>query len=117
GTNLSFYFPAGTVFKMHADGSGFILLHSFGAASNDGAFPEASLLLAKDGILYGTAAGQGSPTGGDGFCLKTNGTDFLVLHNSANDLQHGAPQTLMQGEDRFLYGLTSLPGSGIDLSN
>jgi uncharacterized repeat protein (TIGR03803 family) len=111
GTNLTF--SGGTVFKLNGDGTGFRLLHSFGGTLNDGAYPQSLLLLAKDDILYGTAGS------GNIFRLKTDGTDFLVVHNFPHDLQLGVPQTLVQGEDGSLYGLTGqvqAPGSAFRIN-
>jgi len=48
----------GTVFKLNTDGTAFTTLHSF-SGSNDGAIPEAGLIL-WDQTLFGTAAYGGS---------------------------------------------------------
>ena len=52
----------GTAFKLTHRGSGFVLspLYSFlGKGANDGAGPDASLVIASDGIVYGTAISGG----------------------------------------------------------
>ncbi|MFZ0311870.1 MAG: choice-of-anchor tandem repeat GloVer-containing protein [Candidatus Korobacteraceae bacterium] len=53
----------GTVFKLTRAGSGWTLnpLYTF-LGGNDGAFPEARVILGSDGSLYGTTAGGGGGT-------------------------------------------------------
>jgi len=51
---------AGTIFKISRDGTGYAMLHTFGAKSTDGANPAGPLLLGKDGLLYGTTSGGGA---------------------------------------------------------
>ncbi len=66
----------GTVFKVHTDGTGFAVLHSFTATAgssftatnNDGACPQGMILSGS--TLYGTARGGGSSSGGTVFSLS-----------------------------------------------
>ncbi len=84
---------SGTVFKLNTDGSGFALLHSFDATSgdpssgnytnDDGAYPQAPLLLAGNS-LYGTTMHGGASGGGTLFKLNTDGSGFTVLHTFTN---------------------------------
>src|SRR6266568_3972582 len=69
----------GTVFKVNTDGTGFTTLHSF-AGPDDGANPEAGLILLCN-TLYGTAAGGGSSGNGTVFAVNTDGTGFTNLHS------------------------------------
>jgi uncharacterized repeat protein (TIGR03803 family) len=79
---------AGTVFRINTDGTGFTNLHSFSATSGslfsnlDGAYPQASVLLANQ-TLYGTAADGGAFGNGVVFALNTDGTGFTNLHSFA----------------------------------
>ena len=50
----------GTVFKLNTDGSGYAVLYNFGASGADGQYPEAGLVQASNGLLYGTTAGAGT---------------------------------------------------------
>jgi len=77
----------GTVFKVNTDGSGYTLLKSFSALSNqpyqtqtnsDGAWPQAGLVL-SNGILYGTTMNGGFYGGGTVFKIQTDGLGFGVL--------------------------------------
>jgi uncharacterized repeat protein (TIGR03803 family) len=79
----------GTLFAVRTDGTGFTVLHTFTASSNDssgvytnrdGANPEGALIL-SDNTLYGTAAFGGSSGSGTLFAVKADGTGFTVLHS------------------------------------
>lgn len=72
----------GVIFRINTDGTGFVVLHSFGplealfidAANADGAWPSGALTQARDGTLFG-AARQGGPRGGGTvFGINTDGT-------------------------------------------
>ncbi len=76
----------GTVFAIHADGSGFTNLHGFSAlqgsgplTNGDGANPS-GLVLSGD-TLYGTASHGGSSGAGTVFAIHTNGSGFTNLYN------------------------------------
>lgn len=82
----------GTIFKINTDGSGFSLLHSFTAFSDDpyvnidGARPRGGLVLSSN-FLYGTTFSGGYGQGGGGgngcgviFKIRTDGANFQVLH-------------------------------------
>jgi uncharacterized repeat protein (TIGR03803 family) len=69
----------GTVFAVHADGSGFRTLYSF-SASGDGLYPQ-STLLPSGNTLYGTTHYGGGANNGTVFALNTGGSAFATLHN------------------------------------
>jgi uncharacterized repeat protein (TIGR03803 family) len=102
----------GTVFRMSRDGSGFQTLFHFDA--NTGTNPLAQLLVASDGVLYGSCnLGGTSPTNGTLWKIQTNGNGFTVLKKFAPDGKEGrrpfAP--LIEGADGMLYGVTDGGGS------
>jgi len=69
----------GTVFAIHTDSTGFVVLHNLTNAT-DGSAPDGALVLGSN-VLYG-AAGQGGEFGGGTiFCIKTNGTGFSNLYS------------------------------------
>ncbi len=108
----------GTVFKIRADGSGFVQLHSFGGAG-DAQQPMAPLIQGLDGYLYGTTpvGGASSVVGGISgfgavFRISTDGSE-TVLHSflpSGADGQYPYGG-LVQGKDGTLYGVTQQGGS------
>ena len=53
----------GTVFRVTPAGVGSVI-HSFASGGDDGIAPQAGVILASDGLLYGTAAGGGEFGGG-----------------------------------------------------
>jgi uncharacterized repeat protein (TIGR03803 family) len=110
---------AGTVFKISIDGTGFTNLHTFTApvssftndfavfsTNSDGANPSGGLIL-SGATLYGTTFNGGESGGGTVFKVKTNGTDFVTLHNfTGGDLGSTAaenPSTLLLSSNT-LYG-------------
>lgn len=95
----------GTVFKVHKDGSGFSVLHSF----SDGNFPYAGVLQGSDGALYGTTSGGGLYNSGTVFKLDTNGLTYTTLLNfgSTNGDAVGPAAGLTKGNDGAFYGTTS----------
>jgi uncharacterized repeat protein (TIGR03803 family) len=101
----------GTIFKLRPDGTGFQILHTFGLGASaelyrDYAFPEAALLLGKDGALYG-ATYFGGKGGGTIFKLQTDGAGFRVLHSFDHETGGSCPKAaLIQGPDGALYGTT-----------
>jgi uncharacterized repeat protein (TIGR03803 family) len=67
-----------TVFKVNTDGTSFTVLYSF--TGNDGAYPNAGLVLSGN-ALYGTTYQGGSGTGGTVFKVNTDGSDFATLYS------------------------------------
>jgi uncharacterized repeat protein (TIGR03803 family) len=123
----------GVVFKVGRDGTGFKLLHVFGAITSatdaspvlnaDGINPAAPLLLGADNYLYGTASRGGTTGSGTIFRVRLDGTGFELLRTlSALVTSTTTPPTnadgagpaagLTDGRDGRLYGVTSQGGSG-----
>ena len=113
----------GTVFAINTDGTGFTNLHVFSAGSgplnvknNDGAEPEAGLILVSN-TLYGTTA-RGGPSGsGTVFALNRDGTGFTNLHSfsgtasfATND-DGALPQAGLAVSGNNLYGTTAIGGT------
>jgi uncharacterized repeat protein (TIGR03803 family) len=100
----------GTVFQINTNGSNYSVLRSFGGATG-GFSLQCGLLLGKDGWLYGTTIVGGDAGYGTIFKMNTNGSGFAVLRNFTNS-PDGANSyaRLAQGNDGFLYGVTSSGG-------
>jgi uncharacterized repeat protein (TIGR03803 family) len=83
------------------------VLHSFSAATNDGASTYSSVIVGNDGLLYGTTWGGGVHGLGTVFRMGTAGTGFTVLHHFGAPSDGATPWApLIQGADSLLYGMT-----------
>jgi len=121
----------GAVYRVARDGSGFEVLHAFGAITSeatvsppinpDGMNPTGTLLAAADGYLYGTASRGGSNGTGTLFRLRLDGTGFEVLRTlpalvtnstdpGTNTDGAGPAAGLTDGQDGRFYGVISQGG-------
>jgi len=123
GTTYSSVMPNGSggwIFKINTNGTGFNIIFSLPELTNntyDYANPQANLIQASDGVLYGTTYGaSGANVGGTVFKINTDGTGYSVIHefgrytvggnlweNDGSDPVAG----LLEGTDGTLYGTTS----------
>ena len=95
----------GTVFRISTNGTGFRVLHHFGDAG-DGQNPEAGLMQAADGNLYGTTR-YGS-AGGTVFRLAKDGTGYQVIYRFDGGGGGSSPAArLTQGLDIIASGTTT----------
>lgn len=123
----------GTVFKLGKDGSGFTVLHAFGATTSaanvspptnaDGIGPVGALVQGADGFFYGTTGRGGTNGYGTIFRVAFDGTGFEVLRTfppltqaSSTDPLANADGAfplagLTDGQDGRLYGVTNAGGS------
>ena len=103
----------GTLFKIDSSG-GESVLHSFtGFAHGEGAYPETSLVVDKQGNLYGTTKFGGTNNGGTVFKLSSDNTE-TVLHSFTGGGDGAAPYTGLAIDSRGnLYGTTQ-QGGGAD---
>ena len=99
----------GVVFRIAKNGSGFQVLHHFCSLANcaDGTTP-VGLILAKNGIFYGSAALGGAHGFGALFKMTPNGT-LTILHSldGVNDAYE--PSAIIQGVDGNFYGTSHGP--------
>ena len=99
----------GAVFKITTNGTYSNVWHFTGGA--DGAFPQAALVSASDGNLYGTTSAGGTYSGGTAFRLTPAGA-LTVLHSFSWDPDGGRPRGgFIQGPDGALYGTTAYGGT------
>jgi uncharacterized repeat protein (TIGR03803 family) len=105
-------FGAGTVFKITTSGAEMVL-HSFSVLAADGVSPEAGLIQASDGILYGTTLGGGAYGRGTVFMINRASGAEKVLHSfgaTSDDgwqIWHG----VIEASDGKLYGTTQVGGA------
>jgi len=76
----------------------------------DGAFPTAGLVLSGD-TLYGTPLVGGGPGYGTVFSVRTNGSDFTILHSFTKGLDGGNPAFGVIMSGHTLYGATRNGGA------
>ena len=114
---------AGTVFKLHTDGTAFTTLHDFTAASDtttntDGGYPLGELIL-SGATLYGTAAaGAGTSYRGMVFKVKAHGRGFMPLHTftipdiySSTNSDGANPEAGLTLSGKILYGTARRGGN------
>jgi len=99
---------------VHSD----VILHSFAGGASDGNNPQAGLIQASDGNLYGTTVQGGSSGLGTVYELSKdssgNFTVLTLLHTFTGGVTDGqSPQIgrLLQASDGNLYGTTLYGGS------
>jgi len=109
-TSSGGYNLGGTIFEITPGGT-LTTLYTFCDVSGcaNGANPEAGLLLASNGILYGTAS-EGGVGGGTIFEITPAGK-FTLLHTFNGDGANPVGGTLVQGANGNLYGTTSYGGT------
>ncbi len=111
-TSIGGAFNQGTVFKLTPQGT-FTTLYSFCALTNclDGNAPEAPVIQAFDGNLYGTTKFGGSNDFGTIFRLTPEGT-LTTLYNFTAETDGASPDVaLLQGSDTNFYGIMERGGS------
>jgi uncharacterized repeat protein (TIGR03803 family) len=101
----------GTVFKINTNGSGYGILRSFMGTNGDGRWLSAPLLLASDGVLYGTTEAGGSNDLGTVFKLRTDGSGYAVIKHFAGADGQEPHGKLAEGTNGALYGMTKLGGA------
>jgi uncharacterized repeat protein (TIGR03803 family) len=99
---------SGTIFSIKTDGSNFKVLHSFNGDDGDGLCPGGSLVRSGS-TLYGMTSGGGTSDRGTIFSIKTDGSNFKVLHSFNGDDGDGPMGSLILSGSN-LYGMT--PGGG-----
>lgn len=98
----------GTVFRFATNGQFTTLWHFTGQP--DGRAPQASVILTRDGHLYGTTQGGGANDAGLIFRITTNGVK-TNLYSFQWGSDGGSPfAPLVQGSDGALYGTTMYGG-------
>ena len=103
---------SGTAFRFVIDSEIFSVIYHF-AGAEGGSSPKGGLLLADDGLLYGTAQFGGSLSQGTIFSINLTGNSFQViyeLNNSSSDGRYPIGR-MIQTESGLLLGTCSEGGS------
>jgi len=109
---------AGTLFRLHKDGTGFQVLQNYCTSCSNGGFP-VFIMAASDGNLYGTTSSGGKFPGtlcedlgcGVVFRLTTGGV-YTVLHAFNGTTESSYPIGLTQASDGNFYGTTAYEDGG-----
>jgi len=95
----------GTVFKLTPKGV-LTIIHSFAAE-----LPAGPVMQAADGKLYGTTPWGGTNGEGTIYSMTLAGGGFKVLHNFLSTEANNSSSGLVQGSDKFLYGVAQAGGA------
>ncbi|PSR56768.1 hypothetical protein AHMF7605_26365 [Adhaeribacter arboris] len=98
---------SGTIFRITAKGI-YKVLHHYGFDAI-GDTPKRSLILGKDGNLYGTTMNGGDWFNGTIYKVTPNGT-VSALHAFSPTEDGGRASGLMQASDGYLYGMNEIGG-------
>lgn len=104
----------GAIFKMSADGTIFIVLHSFSQTALDsanGSLPAGPLVFGPGGRLYGLTGYGGASGMGTLFKVTTDGAKFFTLHDFSPAEGEHSLTGLTQGQDGSLYGVCAEGGA------
>jgi len=99
-------FNRGTVYQVTTKGK-LKIIHSFGA---DGTSPAGPVMQGADGKLYGTTPWGGTNGQGIVYSMTTGGGGYKILHNFLNSEGSNSASGLVQGSDKFLYGVAQAGG-------
>jgi uncharacterized repeat protein (TIGR03803 family) len=105
----------GAIYKVTTAGK-FTGLYAF-PGSSDGETLSPSLMIAKDGNLYGTAHWNGGDfDSGNVYRVTPTGTktilhSFAFMHGYGNNEEGAYPNSLLQAKDGYLYGTTTQGGN------
>ena len=103
--------PGGSIFWLNTDGSGYASKTVLNPQVAGAGFEATSgLLLARNGVMYGTTYAGG--TGDDGCVYSFNPVNsvFRVLASFGTTTGAAPVAALIEGSDNFLYGTASLYG-------
>jgi uncharacterized repeat protein (TIGR03803 family) len=104
----------GTIFKLNTNGSDYSILRHFGAPGTYEGAPNGDLTLSGD-ALYCTSGDGGSNYFGTAFRIKTDGTEFTILHHFVSNPGNSRPWNGVTLVGDTLYGTTanvSVPDTG-----
>lgn len=90
-------------------GSKIQVLYDFSKAT--GHYPRGKLLEGADGYLYGMTKRGGLKDYGVIFKVKTDGTDYTVLHSFSKTDGQYPDRGFVQSKNGYLYSMTSLGGT------
>jgi uncharacterized repeat protein (TIGR03803 family) len=100
----------GTVFSIHTDGTGYVVLHSFLNNDVDGELPVAGLTLVGS-TLFGTTEWGGSYTAGTIFSINTDGSGYQIRYSFGSSDDGTNPESGLTLVGSTLFGTAYDGGS------
>ena len=102
-------YNAGTIFRFSPATKVLKTIYNFHTESS----PYSSLMQGVDGALYGTTSTGGTSSGGVVYRITTAGVYKVLVNFNTNPSTNGATPYagLVQGSDKYLYGVTSAGGA------
>lgn len=106
-------FNEGTVFQLTITGKvpKLKIIHNFKTDGIDGTNPSGPVMQGADGKLYGTTVWQGTADQGIVFVMTLSGGGYKVLHSFQGTEGTNVYAGLVQGSDKFLYGVAARGGT------
>lgn len=106
-------FGGGLAFRLERDGSGFTELANFSyPIADDGSNAAPPVVLAMNGLLYGTTRAGGFSNLGVVYRMKPDGSDYGILHQFSGVNEGADPAGgVVDGHDGYLYGTTISGGT------
>ena len=101
----------GTIFRLDLESGELTTLHSFDT-EDGGFYPDAGVIQASDGNLYGATTNGGDHMKGTLFRIETDGDLFTTVHHFDIADGYGVGASLLQGSDGALYGNAEGGGAG-----
>jgi uncharacterized repeat protein (TIGR03803 family) len=103
----------GTVFKLSPGANQLQVLHRFMGMNVDGAVVSGGVLVAANGVVYGTTGEGGLSNLGTIFCVNRDGANYRLLHSFTGNAGDGRQPFagLSEGSNGMLYGMTRYGGT------
>ncbi len=98
---------SGIVYSIGMNGSGYTVLHSFGATNSEGSSPSGGVLV-NGGVIYGTTDDGGTSGGGVVYKMNTAGTGYVELYQFGSVFRPVGSLTLV---GNTLYGMAAQGGA------
>ena len=112
GGNVAGGIGQGTLYKSDLSGNLTILRKFSGQTYNDGLYPT-SIMMASDGVLYGTTQQGGTNNEGTIFKYNPSNGNYSIIHNftSATDGRWPQAELMEYNNTKILYGTAALGGT------
>ena len=101
------------IFRISTNGTSGTLLHQF-VGSSDGRLPQARLVEASNGALYGTTSAGGISNRGTIFKINKDGSDYQILHHFAGHPFAWVPRSIPDRSTKRVLTMERFRGVRVD---